>query len=144
MFALRGGVWSFFSCISRSVTNTMRCLAASKAHRWQVRGEKIKYSFLRHRMEIFKWNTAKIGKKKIAACVTRDRDSLGRRIKKPLGSPLCRASPVCFFFSFCNIVRRGESGCFSLNFLLASFKRRVLCLTVWFEFIHLKKTSSAL
>lgn len=27
-------------CISRSVTNTMRCLAASKAHLWQVQGGK--------------------------------------------------------------------------------------------------------
>lgn len=61
-------------------------------------------------------------KKKIVARVTRDRDSLGRRIKKTSGLPfVSRLSRV--FFSFCNIVRRGESGCFSLNFLLVSFKK---------------------
>lgn len=64
MFSLcRLKVWSFFplslSCVSRRVTNTMQCLAASKAQQWQVQGGKIKYSFLRHRIE----NSMKSSKK---------------------------------------------------------------------------------
>lgn len=68
-------------------------------------------------------------KKKIAARVAHDRDSLGRR-RINLWALLCVASLPCVFskkfFSFCDIVRRGESGCFSPYIFFAC----VLCSTV--------------